>query len=144
MLNTVFIGDIGESMAQMKFIKENCIVSKPVSNNAKYDLIVEINQKLYRVQVKTTQFIKNGKMEFATKTTNYSNGNWISNSYSTNEVDLFFLYCVENDWCGLFIPEENNIPQNLSIRIDPPKNNQTKGIRLINDYDFHKQFLLIQ
>ena len=71
MLNTVSIGDIGESIALTYFLKNNCIVSKPVSNNARYDFIVEIKEKLYKVQVKTTEHIKDGKMEFATKTTNY-------------------------------------------------------------------------
>ena len=43
MLNTVSIGDIGEAVAQMKFIKNGCVVSKPLTNNARYDFIVEIN-----------------------------------------------------------------------------------------------------
>ena len=55
-----------------------------------------------------------------------------------NEVDIFFLYCLENDWCGLFIPEEE-IPTSLYIRTIPPKNNQKVGIRLMEDYSFDKQ-----
>jgi Holliday junction resolvase-like predicted endonuclease len=66
-MNTVSIGDIGESLAIAKFTKEGLTVSKPLSNNAKYDLIVEFNNKLYKVQVKTTNSIKEGKMTFATK-----------------------------------------------------------------------------
>jgi hypothetical protein len=85
-------------------------VSKPLTNCARYDLIVELNNRLYRVQVKTTNAVKDGKMEFATKTTNYTKGNWKSISYSHEEIDLFFLYCAENSWCGLYIPEEDAIP----------------------------------
>ena len=142
MLNTIIAGDIGESVAVMNFTKAGSIVSKPLTNNARYDLIIENNKKLYRVQVKTTQNIKNGsKMEFATKTTNYVKGSWSSNSYSINDVDLFFLYCIENNWSGLFIPNSKDpIPQSISIRICPPKNNQTKGIRLAEDYCFEKQY----
>lgn len=142
MLNTVTIGDIGESVAVMKFTKAGCAVSKPLTNNVRYDLIVEIDGKLYRTQVKTTQNVKDGvKMDFATKTTNYTKGSWSSNGYTANEIDLFFLYCVENDWSGLFIvnPEEP-IQQNVCIRVCPPKNNQTKGIRLAEDYSFDKQY----
>ena len=79
-------------------------------------------------------------MEFATKTTNYSKGNWKSNSYTHDEIDLFFLYCAENNWCGLYIPVEETIPQNLTIRLEQPKNNQKVGIRLANDYSFEMQF----
>lgn len=140
MLNTVSLGDLGESYAIMKFTQAQAIVSKPLTNNARYDLIIEKNSKLYRVQVKTTNAIKDGKMEFATKTTNYSKGGWKSNTYTHNEVDLFFLYCVENNWCGLYIPTEQEIPQTLTIRLDPPKNNQKIGIRLANDYNFETQY----
>ena len=49
MLNTVSVGDIGESVAIMNFIKNDFIVSKPLSNNARYDLIIEKNNILYKV-----------------------------------------------------------------------------------------------
>lgn len=74
-MNTVSVGDLGEVMAITKFTQADCIVSKPFSNNARYDLIVEINNKLYRVQVKTTTSIKDAAaMVFSTKTTNYVKG----------------------------------------------------------------------
>ena len=140
MLNTVTIGDIGEAQAIALFTKKQIPVSKPLTNNVRYDLIIEKDNKLYRVQVKTTANIKDGKMEFATKTTNYTKGTWSTNHYSKNEVDLFFLYCLENDWCGLFIPDNEDIPTTLFIRTMSPKNNQKVGIRLMEDYSFDKQF----
>ena len=140
MLNTVTIGDIGEAQAIALFTKKQIPVSKPLTNNVRYDLIIEKDNKLYRVQVKSTANIKDGKMEFATKTTNYTKGTWSSNHYSKNEVDIFFLYCLENDWCGLFIPDNEDIPTTLFIRTIPPKNNQKVGIRLMEDYSFDKQF----
>lgn len=140
MLNTVTIGDIGEAQAIALFAKKRIPVSKPLTNNVRYDLIIEKDNKLYRVQVKSTANIKDGKMEFATKTTNYTKGTWSTNHYSKNEVDLFFLYCLENDWCGLFIPDNEDIPTTLFIRTVPPKNNQKVGIRLMEDYSFDKQF----
>ena len=76
-------------------------------------------------------------MEFGTKSTNYVKGAWSSNAYSTNDNDLLFLYCAENNWCGLYIPEEEgDIQKSLTIRTELPKNNQRKGIHLIEDYDF--------
>ena len=140
MLNTVTIGDIGEAQAIALFTKKQIPVSKPLTNNVRYDLIIEKDNKLYRVQVKSTANIKDGKMEFATKTTNYTKGTWSSNHYSKNEVDIFFLYCLENDWCGLFIPDNEDIPTTLFIRTMPPKNNQKVGIRKMEDYSFDKQF----
>lgn len=144
MLSTVSIGDIGESVAITSFVKKGCAVSKPLTNNARYDLIVDINNKLYKVQVKTTQNINDNKMKFATRTTNYKEGSWQTNEYTLDEVDLFFLYCVENDWCGLFIPDPaEDIPKSIFIRTEMPKNNQKIGIHMIEDYDFDTQFNLL-
>ena len=140
MLNNVSIGDLGESYAIMQFTQKQAIVSKPLTNNARYDLVIEYNGKLYRTQVKTTAQVKEGKMEFATKTTNYTKGTCKSTSYSHNEIDLFFLYCAENNWCGLYIPEQDTIPQTVTIRLTPSKNNQKIGIKLAEDYAFEKQF----
>ena len=144
-MNTVMIGDIGEGLAIASFTKAGFIVSKPLSNNASYDLIVEYNNRLYKVQVKTTNSEKDGKMVFATKTTNYTRGNWASNSYSKNEVDMFFLYCVENDWCGIYLADESEtIPVELNIRIVPPKNGQKIGIRFAENYSFEKQIEVLK
>lgn len=48
-MNTVSIGDIGEAMAIADFTKTGFGVSKPLSNNLQYDLIIDINGILYRV-----------------------------------------------------------------------------------------------
>ena len=140
-MNTVSVGDLGEVMAITKFTQANCIVSKPFSNNARYDLIVEIDNKLYRVQVKTTTSIKDAAaMVFSTKTTNYVKGNWSSNKYTKEEIDMFFLYCQENNWCGLYFGDEDGtFKQELTLRLIPSKNGQTKGIRFATDYEFNQQ-----
>ena len=113
-MNTVGIGDVGEAIAVVEFTQQGFMVSKPLSNNARYDLIVDKDNKLYRVQVKTTQSIKDG--------------------------NLFFLYCVENGWKGLFnVQEVEQIPTELKMRVEPTKNGQRIGIRFAEDYEFHKQ-----
>ena len=140
MSENVFIGDIGEQIAICMFVKSYFTVSRPITNNSKYDFIVDINNKLYKVQVKTTKSLKNNVMHFSTKTTNYIKGKWKSTSYKIDEVDLFFLYCMENNWCGLYIPE-GKIVTDIIIRMNKPKNNQKKGIRLAEDFSFEKQIL---
>jgi hypothetical protein len=40
-MNTNQIGDIGEAIAIAEFTKAGAIVSKPLSDNARYDLIIE-------------------------------------------------------------------------------------------------------
>lgn len=142
-MNTVTIGDIGEAIAISEFTKKGCIVSKPLSGNARYDLIIEYNHKLYRVQVKTTNEIKEEvKMVFATRTINYNKGSWQSIEYTSNDIDVFFLYCLENNWCGLYFGEEDGkFNKQITLRLQPTKSNQVKGTKLADDYNFETQFL---
>ena len=49
MLNTVSIGDIGEAQAIALFTKNQIPVSKPLTNNVRYDLIIEKNKPDFRV-----------------------------------------------------------------------------------------------
>lgn len=139
-MNSVNIGDIGEAIAISKFTQNGFIVSKPLSNNARYDFVVEYNNKLYKIQVKTTSNIKDNVMIFATKTTNYTKGNWASNNYTKQEIDAFFLYCAENQWCGLYFGEQDgSFNKNLNIRLVPTKTGQIKGIRFADNFLFEQQ-----
>ena len=139
-MNTILIGDIGEAMAIADFTKKSAIISKPLSNNARYDFIADINNQIYRVQVKATTSIKEDKMVFSTKTTNYIQGQHKSTPYTKEEIDMFYLYCFENDWRGLFILNEEVSPVELKIRLTPAKNGRVKGIRMAEDFEFNKQF----
>lgn len=139
-MNTVEIGDIGEAIAIAEFTQAGFIVSKPLSNNARYDLIIDRNNKLYRVQVKTTLKIKDGKMPFPTKSTNYVQGKLKPERYTQDEIDLFFLYCVDNGWKGIFyLKDVFQVPLELKIRIEEPKNGQKIGVKFAKDYEFNKQ-----
>ena len=139
-MNTVLIGDIGEAMAIADFTKMGAVISKPLSNNARYDFIADINNQIYRVQVKATTSIKEDKMVFSTKTTNYVQGQHKSTPYTKEEIDMFYLYCFENDWRGLFVLNEEVSPVELKIRLTPAKNGRIKGIRMAEDFEFKKQF----
>ena len=56
------IGIIGEQILIAEFIKHGINVLLPVGDNSPYDIVIELNGIFYKVQVKTTEHIKNGKM----------------------------------------------------------------------------------
>lgn len=79
-------------------------------------------------------------MIFSTKTTNYVKGKYSSNVYTSDEVDMFYLYHLENDWRGLYIVGKGEtIPVEMKMRLTPPKNGQTKGIKMAVDFEFSNQ-----
>lgn len=144
-MNTVLIGDIGEAMAIADFTKAGIGVSKPLSNNLRYDLIIDVNGRLYKVQVKTSSVIKEDKMVFSTKTTNYTKGAYTSNAYTSDEVDIFYLYHQLNDWRGLYLVKNGQaIPVSMNMRLLPAKNGQVKGIRMASDFEFSKQIQILK
>lgn len=51
-------GNIGEAYAIAYFTKMGTAVSKPLFINSDYDLIIDTNGKLERVQIKTTKYKK--------------------------------------------------------------------------------------
>ncbi len=61
-MNSQSIGRIGELLVNLKFLEQGYSVYRPEQENSTYDLIVEKDNKIYRVEVKTTtQESKNKK-----------------------------------------------------------------------------------
>lgn len=134
------VGDLGEAVAVAEFMKMGFVVSKPFTLSSKYDLIVDYDGHLYKVQCKTIkQTGENGAMNFKLRASNKCDGEWSSITYDKKDVDLFFLYCVENNWCGLyFMPQ--NAPHLTALTIYEQKPKGSRGTSLTtSQLDFRKQ-----
>ena len=131
MLNSHFIGEITEQQVATEFLKLGILVSKPLVQSSRYDFIVDINHKLYKIQVKTGTFKENAYLEFATSTSHTNTRGTLNISYSENEVD-FFATMYENQ-CYL-IPYQLCGKRAQRIRFVPTKSGQTKGILFAKDF----------
>jgi hypothetical protein len=85
---------VGAAAAMQWFLSRGYMVSLPIET-ATYDLVVESDDGLKRVQVKTT---RGGDRVGITKTqygngTSPSAGRYGVRAYTEAEVDLFFVYC---------------------------------------------------
>lgn len=139
--NSRAVGNIGESIAISEFVKRGIPVFTPFGQNSPVDMLVYINKKFIKIQVKTTEEIKRGKMIFDICRTNGFTGE--NKKYTEDEVDYFFLYCVENDFKGLISFEELNPRYTLCIRCDKTKNGQVKGINNAENYQFDNRMELL-
>ena len=135
--NTHTIGDIGESIALYKFTECGIKVSIPFTSNVPYDYIIDCNGDLYKVQVKTTKTVKDYKMKFEINRTNPYRGK--TTQYTADEIDLFFLHCIENEWCGLIGVEDCTSKQLILNLIDSAYD--IDNYKLARDYTFNKQVL---
>lgn len=135
--NTRTIGNIGEAIALAEMTKRNIPVFTPFGQNTPVDLVIFIKGKFLKIQVKTTQKIKNGRMVFEISRTN---GFTLERKpYSKEDTDYFFLYCIENENAYLVGIDEVLGQGMIVLRIESPKNNQMKGIKMAENYTWEKQ-----
>ena len=100
-------GALTELKCQMFLIEHDFIVSKPILDNARYDLILDYNNKLYRIQIKTsawkdeshTAFVFNGYSQHSigngNKRMKYTNKE--IDFFMTEKEDIFYLYPAEEE-----------------------------------------------
>lgn len=63
-MNSKDIGNLGEHLAILEFLKRGIVVSRPLGDNSRYDLVLEILGILYTCQVKTTNSATSKLAEF--------------------------------------------------------------------------------
>lgn len=134
-MNTKQVGNLTELQCATRLYELGCAVSIPFGNSEKYDLIIDINDKLYKVQCKhSSEYTdENGEVEYIKFKTTWQSHNansWTQYKYKENEIDFFATFY--NGECYL-IPQ-NECSNEKRLRIKVPKNNQTKGIAFLKDY----------
>ena len=135
-MNTKKIGDIGESAIISEFVYYGISVYLPFGDNEAFDLLAYFDGKFQKIQVKTSSKIKDGKIDFKLGVRRYN----ADHSYSTDEVDYFALYCIENRKCYLYQNTEKSNSRSIFLRVSSPLQGQVKYARMAEDYEFKKKF----
>lgn len=131
-LSTQIKGNIAEFQVICALMNKGCNVFKSCSEDCRCDLIFEHIDNLYKVQVKSSNYDpKKGIIKVLTHSVQKAT----IRTYK-GEVDYFGVYCPQLDKCYL-IPEEDVFPSGIgiTIRIDPPRNNQTSRAHWAKDYE---------
>ena len=110
-------------------------VSTPIGNNARYDCIWEYNGILYKIQIKTACFAKNGSFFIPFCNRRKSNSGNIRKPYTKEQVD-FIATIVKGK--VLLVKVDNSIVGSMSFRYDYPQNGIKKTINIWNDYFLEK------
>ena len=133
-MNSKQLGNITEMSVMLSLLKLGYNVLVPYGDCERYDFVADIKGKFYKIQVKTSK-LKDGRLEFSTASTHYLNGKCIHDSYTKDEIDYFATFYKNH--CYL-IPVEICGNRSSSLRIDAPKNGQTKGIKWAKDYELEE------
>lgn len=134
--NTRITGEITELKCQLFLLEKGYIISKPVLDSARYDLILDYNNKLFKIQIKTSRwmseehegFIFNCKSQHRV-----ADKNKIM-KYSPDEID-FFMTEFENEFYLIPCTIQKS---EMRLRFKPTKNNQDNKAYFAKDYKFEE------
>jgi hypothetical protein len=126
-------GSVSEAQLLAALVRTGHCVLVPYGDHKRYDLAIDENGALRRIQVKTGR-LDNGVVIFktASKATNKKHeGKWQNYEGS---VDYFGVYCPQNAKCYL-VPAEGCTKSDCYLRIDPVKNSRVYNSRWAKDYE---------
>lgn len=137
-VNNKYKGELGEIGVIYQLIKLHIPISIPYSDNFNYDLIIEINNKLYKVQVKSST-IENSKdsVIFDLRTNNWYKRKIIKNPYK--DIDIIICYDINKELAFLLLKSDFDEKQTFTIKYKKCKNNQIKNVHYYNDFLLDKR-----
>ena len=136
MLNSKQKGNLTELQCLAAFTELGYIVSIPYGDCAKYDFIVEIDNKLYKIQCKTSSIQDDGVYKIATRSTQVGTTSTKVRTYTEDDID-FFATIIKGK-CYL-VPVSEASGKTKTLRFTPPKNGQKEGITFAKDYELVSQ-----
>jgi hypothetical protein len=83
-------GDVGLGQAIAYFTSEGCIVFIPLSDTQYFDLVVDIDGKLCRIQVKTTSRLHRGNYVVEMRTKGGNKSREVTKHFDSAKVDYLF------------------------------------------------------
>ena len=127
-------GQIAVSKAQVRAIELGFNPCIPVMD-CRYDLVLDDGEKLWRVQVKSTDHKPSHSTGAVTAQLTYETRQRRRVvRYNEDEVDALVVYIPKIDRLCWFLPEIFAGKSALTIRIEPSKNKQKSRIILASDY----------
>jgi len=123
------LGTLGEIAVAKALISTGLRVFVELGDLAKVDLIALDPQdsQLYKIQVKTIH-----NQTGAVRVKRSKAGPNYSYTYQPKDFDVLAIYIPESDEIAYLKFEE--LQYSVTLRVDPPKNNQQQGIRWFRDY----------
>ena len=132
-MNTHTKGQLAELKVQQRAVEKCYLVSKPIYDGGRYDLIIDDGQKLWRVQVK---YADGGASHCEGAVTvglekRRKDGNLL---YTSDEIDLLLVYLPKKELVLSFPAEKFHQKTGIQIRLELPKNHQKNGVNFYQDF----------
>lgn len=132
-MNAKAKGEKAQNIVIGELAKLDIQVAIPLTDNLPWDFILIYKNKLYKVQVKSSDSIlDSGAIAFDLRS-----NNWHAKTikkYNCDDCDMMILYHFETGYCYLLGPDEFSDRSSFAIRKTSAVNGQVKKINMHNDY----------
>ena len=126
-------GDLALFKVILRASQKGYIISKPLNDSARYDLVIDVDGVLKKAQVKYgdgKSTNANGVIRVGLEK-RYGNSTLV---YTDKDVDLLLVYMPTTDTICAFSPDLFAGKKNLYIRYQPAKNKQSRNCIFAADY----------
>ena len=129
MRDTSSVGNKTEAIVLAALVQAGYSPLLPFGGGHPYDIALDDDGRLIRIQCKTGRLLKQGTIFFPT-------ASWCRNmSYRSYRgyVDLFGVYCPATK--EVYLVPIGDVPDRAAyLRVEPTRNGQEKGVRWAQDY----------
>jgi PD-(D/E)XK endonuclease len=128
----VDVGHRAEAAILSELVRRGYRVLLPFGVNQRYDLVLDCDGRFLRAQCKSGR-LRAGVIQFSAMSIQSNTKGTRTRGYA-GEVDLFIVYCAENQ--RVYVVSADEVPSSqMHLRIDPPRNRQSKRVRWAKDYE---------
>jgi hypothetical protein len=127
-------GAAAEAAITAAVIQLGLTVLRPLCEGRRYDLIIDLEPTLLRVQCKHARRT-GGVLAIGLQTSRCTPRGYVRTSYSRAEVDAVCAYSPELGKCYLLPISMASARRSLYLRVEPTGNNQIEGVTWAGDHE---------
>lgn len=134
-VNSNHKGNVAELAIAKEAANLGLSVLKPLTEHERYDLVIDVNGCLLRIQCKWGT--REGDVVSARVSSSYHSPTrgYVKTMYSPADVDLVAIYCEELDCCYLLPVTMVARQSRIQLRLKPARNNQRAALNWAADYE---------
>jgi hypothetical protein len=121
-------GFLTELQCELFFTQHKLLLSKPIIQDSRYDYILDLNSKLYKIQCKSSTLKDNNRIVFKTHMNNIRQNT--TTYYTKDDVDFFYTYFNDQSF---LVPFEKSGKGETTLRFTS-KTPNNPSIRWAKDF----------
>jgi PD-(D/E)XK endonuclease len=129
-------GNIAETAIVAAAVKLGIDVYRPVGEGGRYDMIFEVEDRLWRVQCKWAARYDDILIVRCYSSRRTVGGKIVNRPYTSEQVDAFAVYSLDVDTCYLLPAGLWAAKRQVHLRLGPTKNNQAHRINWAKEFEF--------